>query len=144
MFLLLLLMFGQEIDQDFNDLIWLMIILTFLCLIILLMLMFTFYLEMKDGALFSILFRIMLLSHIFKMLCRVSCKTLNRNVEPNEEVRLCALRKGGKICLVKTLSLKQLISLVNPIHAGVFLVLLFKIHVAPRKNFIRWNFFEKS
>ena len=32
----------------------------------------------------------------------------------------------------------------NPIHAGVFLVLLFKIHVAPRKNFIRWNFFEKS
>ena len=113
MFLLLLLMFGQEIDQDFNDLIWLMIILTFLCLIILLMLMFTFYLEMKDGALFSILFRIMLLSHIFKMLCRVSCKTLNRNVEPNEEVRLCALRKGGKICLAKTLSLKQFISLVK-------------------------------
>ena len=33
---------------------------------------------------------------------------------------------------------------INPIHAGVFLVLLFKIHVAPRKNFIRWNFFEKS
>ena len=30
---------------------------------------------------------------------------------------------------------------INPIHAGVFLVLLFKIHVAPRKNFIRWNFF---
>lgn len=33
---------------------------------------------------------------------------------------------------------------VNPIHAGVFLVLLFKINVAPRKNFIWWNFFEKS
>ena len=33
---------------------------------------------------------------------------------------------------------------VNPIHAGVFLVLLFKIHVAPRKKFIWWNFFEKS
>ena len=32
MFLLLLLMFGQEIDQDFNDLIWLMIILTNLSL----------------------------------------------------------------------------------------------------------------
>ena len=40
-----------------------------------------------------------------------------------------------KLCLNETL---------NCIHAGVFLVLLFKIHVAPRKNFIRWNFFEKS
>ena len=36
---------------------------------------------MKDGALFSILLRIMLLLHIFKMLCRVSCKALNRNAE---------------------------------------------------------------
>ena len=36
------------------------------------------------------------------------------------------------------------INSLNPIHAGVFLVLLFKIHVAPRKNFIRWNFLEKS
>ena len=79
----------------------------------LLMLMFTFYLEMKDGALFSILLCIMLRLHIFKMLCRVSCKALNRNAEPSEEVRLCALRKGGKICLAKTLSLKQLISLVK-------------------------------
>ena len=99
MFLLLLLMFGQEIDQDFNDLVWLMIILTFLCLIMLLMLMFTFYLEMKDGALFSILLRILLLLHIFKMLCRVSCKTLNRNAEPSE-VRLSA----GKV--VKCVSQK--------------------------------------
>ena len=32
MFLLLLLMFGQEIDRDFNYLIWLMIILTNLSL----------------------------------------------------------------------------------------------------------------
>ena len=30
---------------------------------------------------------------------------------------------------------------VNPIHAGVFLVLLFKIHVAPRKKFYLVEFF---
>ena len=33
---------------------------------------------------------------------------------------------------------------LNPIHAGVFLLLLFKIHVAPRKNFIRWIFFLRN
>ena len=33
---------------------------------------------------------------------------------------------------------------LNPILLGVFLVLLFKFHVDPRKNFIRWKFFEKS
>ena len=85
-----------------------MIILTkpFFFLIMLLMLVFAFYLEMKDSALFS-----MLLLHrcykdvtkrcykdVTKMLCRVSCKALNRNAEPSE-VRLSALRKGGKICL---------------------------------------------
>ena len=36
------------------------------------------------------------------------------------------------------------INSLNPIHAGVFLVLLFKIHVAPRKNFIRWIFFLRN
>ena len=57
MLMLMLLKFCQEICQDFNFLIWLMIILTkpFFFLIMLLMLVFAFYLEMKDSALFSML-----------------------------------------------------------------------------------------
>ena len=47
-------------------------------------------------------------------------------------------------CHCQCLLLLFFCSLVNPIHAGVFLVLLFKIHVAPRKKIIRWNSFEKS
>ena len=82
------------------------------------------------------------------------CFHPGKTIKSNRWCRKRNMRSAYKVCQTflytahppppQVSSIKQALSNINPIHARVFLVLLFKIHVAPRKNFIRWIFFEKS